>query len=275
MDQAFAELWHVPRAWVGERCFIIGGGESVAAQRDLIPRLRGRIIAIKRAVRLRPDADVLLLCALENMPMVARGLVPPATWHRTVVSEWLDAYTGGQVVVIDNFGRHAESVYRDAPQAKRLARDTDGSTLCDRPGHVVGHYAGLAAINLAYHFGAREIVLLGFDGFGGHWDEPVRYVASRQREAPEGRLTYFLGVEDFAADAKRKGLRIVNASPISWLTCFEHQPLETFLERSDPKNDGDEGRKSAADSTSDNADYPTLTQAKGLPAREPFRREAV
>ena len=39
-------IWSVPTEWAGERAFILCGGESVKAQRHLIPMLRGRFVAV-------------------------------------------------------------------------------------------------------------------------------------------------------------------------------------------------------------------------------------
>jgi hypothetical protein len=48
----------VPREWPGERCFVLCTGESIGPQAEMITRLKGRFIAVKHAIALRPDADV-------------------------------------------------------------------------------------------------------------------------------------------------------------------------------------------------------------------------
>lgn len=199
--------WSVPREWPGERCFILCNGESIREQRRLIPRLQGRVIAIKEAVRLRPDADVLFVAAERKVDIV------PA----------LFPIFRGQYVVVRNKvpASYPESV-------KRISRTKDHTQLCERRDHVCGYDCGTSAINLAYHFGATEIVLLGMDMKGDRWcngefSHPMPHIPTSHHSLHRSVLPAI------AADAKRKGIRIVNCSPDSAVTCFEKQPLEAFL----------------------------------------------
>ena len=196
-------VWPVPREWPGERCFVICSGESVKAQRKLIPLLKGRVIAVKHGVLTRPDADVLFLSG-EGTADVARQLIP--------------VFTGKYIIVR---GKSDPSL---PAHVKRVTRTKDHDHLCDLPGHVAGRDAGTSAIDLAYHFGATEIIVLGYDMTGGHFcKHPLPY-------PPEQHFQRHMEVlPKFAADAKAKGIRIVNCSPISRVECFERQPLEAFL----------------------------------------------
>jgi hypothetical protein len=200
-------LWSVPREWAGERCFILCGGESVRAQRALIPALQGRVIAIKEGVLLRPDADVLFLGG-EKTPEIALPLIPKFR---------------GQYMVVRGKGDQELP-----PAVKRVTRTKDHARLCDLPTHVCGYDTGTSAINLAYHFGATEIVLIGYDmtggrWFTGEWPHPMPVI-------PQFHFRRHMGpLAAIAADAKAKGIRIVNVSPISRVTAFERQQLEAFL----------------------------------------------
>jgi hypothetical protein len=93
---------------------------------------------------------------------------------------------------------------------------------------VCGFDAGTSAINLAALFGATEIVVLGMDMCGGRWftSEWAHYLPN----PPESDFRRHMGpLPSIAADAKAKGIRIVNCSPISRVECFERQPLEAFV----------------------------------------------
>src|SRR6266853_289466 len=70
VEYVIPDAWKIPREWAGERCFILCNGESIRAQRHLIPQLKGRFIAIKEAVLLRPDADVLFVAAERAVDIV-------------------------------------------------------------------------------------------------------------------------------------------------------------------------------------------------------------
>lgn len=196
-------IWSVPREWPGERFFVLCSGESIGPQRKHIAQLRGRFIAVKHGLLTRPDADVLFLSG-ERTAEIAKPLLPK--------------FSGRHVVVR---GRSDPAL---PDTVKRVTRSKEHTKLCDLPTHVSGLDSGTSAINLAYHFGATEIVLLGYDMTGGHFcAHPLQFPPHehfRRHMAP---------LEGLAADAKAKGIRIVNCSPISRVTAFERQPLEAFL----------------------------------------------
>lgn len=201
------EVWTVPRAWDGERCFVICGGESVKAQRHLIPTLPGRVIAVKHGVLLRPDADVLFFAG-ERPAEVA----PPL----------LSAYTGSCVVVRGK----GHPVF--PPTAKRIGRTDTHERWSEDPTKVTGYDAGTSAISLAILFGATEIVLLGYDMVGGRWfnGEITHYLPN----PPESDFQRHMStLPALAVDATSNGVRIVNCSPISRVACFERQLLEAVL----------------------------------------------
>lgn len=200
-------LWSVPREWTMERAFVLCGGESLKAQRHLIPALRGRIVAVKHGVLLRPDADVAFFAG-ERCEEIA----PPL----------LKAFRGTYIVVRGKGHRIFP------PHAKRVWRTMEHIGLSDDPTQVSGYDAGTSAINLAYLFGATEIVVLGMDMKGGRWfNGEIRHYLP---QPPERDFQVHMGpLPLIAADAKRKGIRIVNCSPTSRVQCFEKQPLEAFL----------------------------------------------
>lgn len=200
-------VWSVPREWVGQRTFVICGGESVRQQRDLVPKLKGRVIAVKEGVYLRPNADVVFFAG-ERPAEIA----PPV----------LKAFTGERIVVRGK----GHPVFPST--AKRVWRTATHEKLSDTPTEVAGFDAGTSAMNLAVLFGATEIVMLGYDMLGGRWfnGEIPHFLPN----PPESDFQRHLStLPSIAADAKAKGIRIVNVSPISRVTCFERQPLEAFL----------------------------------------------
>lgn len=92
-----------------------------------------------------------------------------------------------------------------------------------------GGNSGYQAINLAYLFGAVEIVLLGFDmqrtGGMSHWhgDHP----AAINRDLPlNGFLKRF---QPLAVDLEREGIKVINATRETALECFPKMNLEDAL----------------------------------------------
>ena len=199
-------IWTVPREWPGERCFVLCGGERVKAQRELIPQLKGRIIAVKHGVLLRPDADVLFFAG-EHPAEIAAVCLPVFT---------------GQYIVVRGRGHPCFP-----ERAKRVWRTTHEQWSTDQTA-VAGFDAGTSAINLAMLFGATEIVLLGYDMTGGRWftGEVPHYLPHPPETDHQRHLS---PLPALAADAVAKGVRIVNTSPFSRAIWFQSVPLEEFL----------------------------------------------
>jgi hypothetical protein len=174
------------------------------AQRALVPRLVGRVIAVKHGVLLRPDADVMFVSD-DRTGDRNRALI--------------ETFDGEDLVCR---GRSCP----DQPHAKHLARTATHDRLSDDPGVVAGLDGGTSAINLAYLRGASEIVLLGYDMRGGRWYDGPHHQSSPK---PADFARHLATLPAIAQDAHAKGLRIVNCSPGSAATMFESQPLEVFL----------------------------------------------
>jgi hypothetical protein len=194
--------WTVPREWEGERCFIIAGGPSVKDQTALIPKLRGRVIAIKQAVQLRPNADVMLLAARDD-------------WF--VCRDYFRLYRGPRIICRSN--------YPNMPRGTLYLRRSK-EALSRNPQLVAGLDAGASAINLAALFGAKEIIVLGMDMVQGRWvaKHPTMPVI------PDWHFGLHLeGLQRMAPELKRDGVRVINCSPISAVKDFERRPLKEFL----------------------------------------------
>jgi hypothetical protein len=193
--------------WRGERCFIIGGGESVTAQRPTIPHLRGRFIAIKQAVALRPDADVMFVSGKRAYEICAPVL---------------PLFTGKYIIT------RGRGDPRFPGPVSRIGRTKIVDRLCEDPRYVAGLDAGTSAINLAYHFGATEIVLLGLDYCGARWCNG-EYPHFQPVPPSEHHRRHLACLPRFAADLKKKGIRVINTSRRSRATMFEKRSLEAFL----------------------------------------------
>lgn len=195
--------WPIPREWDGERCFILCSGESIGPQTEMIRQLKGRFIAVKHGLLTRPDAEVLFISG-ERSPQIAHELMPQFRGKYAIVR-----------------GRH----HPELPASLlRVTRSKAHGTLTDLRDHVTGLDSGTSAINVAYHFGATEIVMLGYDMRGGH------FCAHPLQNPPKSHfIRHMEHLPSLNEDAKRKGIRIVNCSPGSAVTAFERQPLEAFL----------------------------------------------
>lgn len=89
-----------------------------------------------------------------------------------------------------------------------------------------GGNSGYQAINLAFHTGAKRIVLLGFDmqrtdgkahWFGNH---------PGNMQVPSPYADWLHKFEQLAADLKVQGVEVLNCTRETALTCFERVSLD-------------------------------------------------
>lgn len=203
--------WECPREWVGETAFVVCGGPSVdEGQRALLTKLKKkhRVIAIKQSVLAVPDADV-MLCGNKD--------------DHVHLQRHFDLYTGPRLI--------ARTWYANMPERtlfmRRYGSHKGGGKhkLSRLPTHLAGFDTGMSGVNLAFLFGAAEIVVVGMDMTGGHWmpHHPLQ-------KPPNDHFTRHMeAIVEIADDMKDEPVRVYNASPISKLTCWPKRRLEEWL----------------------------------------------
>lgn len=192
--------------WCGETAVIIASGPSLKQKDVDAVRGRAKVIAIKKCFELAPWADVVYGC--------------DAPWWRSV--QGLPKFGGLKIAydpsVCTEFGlRRVE-----------IAKTTD-RFLFDEVGKIgSGGNSGFQAVNLASQFGAKRIVLLGFDMFGNnreHWygrnnwpaaNNPTTTNYQRWQNAFAGAYT----------DLSRRGIEVINASRETALGCFKRMTID-------------------------------------------------
>lgn len=160
--------YRVPKLWVDETVFILGGGPSLKGV-DLSVLVGRRTIAINNAYRLLPNPDVIFYA--------------DTRWWGWNGKDIPESFTG-RIISTCSAGAHylPPSVLRMRRDYRYDERHYPAETrqpISDEPQSLSGPDSGYMAINLAYLHGASRIVLLGFDmGFTAgetHWheDHPV------------------------------------------------------------------------------------------------------
>jgi hypothetical protein len=113
----------------------------------------------------------------------------------------------------------------------------EGRILLDKPGVIAagsksgGGNSGFQALNLAVQFGARKIILVGFDmrlDRGAHWhgrhgkglNNPNDKIMAQWRQA----------LNEVPRMLVEYGVQIINASPISALTAYPVMPLPEAID---------------------------------------------
>jgi len=195
-----------PRLCDGGTVVCLGCGPSLSRADVAYCRERATVIAVNDAYRLAPWADALM--ASDSAWWAHHRGVPEFVGLKVSLEKHAACWG---VTVLENTGHDGIEL---APTGLRDGRNS-----------------GYAAVNLAVHLGAKTIVLLGYDmdapdgearshWFGAH-PSPLR-----------GGSPYALFREHFATciePLEQLGVRLVNASRWSALTCVPRQPLEGAL----------------------------------------------
>lgn len=161
-----------------------------------------RTIVINTTYQLLTDADHLYAC--------------DDAWWLRYYSDVAACFTGQ----LWCYGQEAAKLQG----VRRITGHTNKQGLCQTPWEVnTGRNSGHQAIGLAYHLGAAEIVLMGYDMQGGHWH-------GRHPDGLNNTQSLFgqfiADMRPLARDLKAAGVRVINASRQTALDCFERVPLE-------------------------------------------------
>jgi hypothetical protein len=198
----------VPRRWPGETVVCIGTGPSLTAEDVNAVRGQARVIAVNDAYRLAPWADALYACDVQWWK-----------WHHGVPS-----FTGEKWSLKVSGWRHASARYPDV----QLLTNTGKTGLeTDPTGLRTGKNSGYQAINLAVHYGAKRIVLLGYDmklgATGAHFfgEHPGH------RRGPY--RTFIPCFSTLVAPLHRLGVEVINCTRDTALDAFPKAPLAQVL----------------------------------------------
>lgn len=140
-------------------------------------------------------------------------------------SDWWAWHKG-----VKDFAGERYSVSREAERwGVSILRNTGVDGLEQSPdGLRTGRNSGYQAINLAVHYGAKRIVLLGYDMRTGakgkrHWhaDHP------RERQSPFDR--FLVSFATLVKPLAELGIEVINCTRDTALTCFERRAIEAVL----------------------------------------------
>ena len=196
----------VERIWDGETVFLIGGGPSLK-DADWNKLAGKKTIAINKSFISYPNADILY-------------------WTDSRFYSWykqkIDEYQGLKYTV-----RYSVNLTDDVKllnRGKRYGLETRNDTIAH------GNNSGYAAINLAYHLGAKRIVLLGYD-MGNvkgeshfHGGYPIKATNDDIYEKQ-----FIPGFDQLKDELKEKNIEVWNACLTSKLLAFPKISLRRGL----------------------------------------------
>jgi hypothetical protein len=207
----------VPKLWPGATIVCLASGPSLTTED--VAAVRGlRTIAINTTYRLAPWADV-LYAADDSWWQ----------WERAEVARTF----AGLKYSVETFP--AEQVRKTPQHDHRAAagvtvlRNTGITGLeRDPSGLRTGQNSGYQAVNLAYHLGAKRIILLGYDMQKAkdgrkHWHEPHR----ADRPSPFFMMQTHFGT--LVEPLREARVEIVNCSRVTALTAFPRRVLADVL----------------------------------------------
>jgi hypothetical protein len=214
--------------WSGQTAAIIGTGPSAGKVNYLeIAKSGSKVIAIKSSWRLAAWSDVLY--GIDKGWWIANLGAPQFTGLKVSPSPSVCRVFGARLVTLKT--------------TDRILTGEVGRLGCGlRTG---GGFSGFQAINLAVQFGAKRIILIGFDmnlSNGAHWSKDVRGVAKPLAERTESwRKSLDAAVTQF----DELGVEVINCSSASSLMAYPKMSIEEALHGSSGQNLSDQPRLQA------------------------------
>jgi hypothetical protein len=194
----------VPKLWPGATVVCIATGPSLTqADVDLV-RGKARVIAVNDAYRLAPWADALYGCDAKWWK-----------WHDGVPS-----FTGPKWSLEHSAWRGIDVKY---PDVQRLRNTGPAGLEHDPTGLKSGRNSGYQAVNLAVHYGAARIVLLGYEMQKSHGASHFfgEHPNKQQSPYPMFRQQF----QTLVKPLRKIGVEVMNCSRNSALTCFPKADL--------------------------------------------------
>jgi len=199
-------------AWKDQRCFIIGGGESLKGF-DFSKLRNELVIGTNRAYEVM---DCTINYAMDNniYRWITKGELGQEAKKRLEdfkgIPVWLDSagydYPRG-IFILNKSGNHK-------------------NTYAMKEGISSGTNAGFGALNLAVCLGANPIYLLGFDMESKEGKQVWWHDGYPENQVDRVYESFILDFKRLAPELKEKGIRVINLNPKSKLKCFEFGKFE-------------------------------------------------
>jgi len=194
------------RKWEGETVVIVASGPSLTPEQVDYCKGKARMIVVNNNYRLAPWADALYACD----------------------GEWWDEYHD------ETHDFQGEKWTQDHGASQKYGlkwvQGRNESGLSTDPSVIhTGSNSGYQAINLAFHFGVKRIILIGYDmqrtknkkhWFGNH---------PGKLNKPGNYKQWARNFIDLANDISRQGVEVINCTRVTALGAFKQDKLENVL----------------------------------------------
>lgn len=191
--------------WSGQKCLIVGSGESVS--REIVDRFRGvaRVVVINTSYQLAPWADALYAAD----------------------EKWWSFHK--QAAEFEGLKISCDRNKTSPPDVHRLAIDIARHEIVfDEVGTIgCAGFSGFQALNFVLYTGAKDIALSGFDFCGCHWHGKHPGNLQQTRENTRDKWRDRL---DAQSDRLNKmGVSVVNLSAVSTLQNYPKLSVDEYL----------------------------------------------
>jgi len=208
-----------------DKVLIIGGGESLAGfDFDQLKKFKGVIITVNNVIFHLPRADYWMTID----PMDKNGEPQRGMREQFEETYYYCGYPDLEKTPFDKpFYQEVEGIH----YLERIVSEDDYSLQEDKDKVTTGDSI-YGALGLAYHFEAKEIVLLGADGYGfGHWynkQDPynAQYIPNFKTKFLDKLPTIY---KQSRKQFRERKTKVINGSEKSIIDCFERvSPQEAY-----------------------------------------------
>lgn len=214
------EYWTVPREWENHTAVIFGSGPSLNPQQIghvLFAKHSGfgqiSTIVINRTITSVPCADVHYFCDHKFYNWLTMPEMFPD------YADVREAYR--------NFQGRKITISQHKTDALHLRRGFQRGLSEDPQALCTGMCSGYQAINLAFLFGAKRIILLGFDQ--RHINGRTHHHAEHPRKTGPEVYDTMLECWPFLAEAIAGKADVINCTPGSRIECFHKMDLQEAI----------------------------------------------
>lgn len=197
--------------WTGKAVAIIASGPSTKKADVELLKDRLPVLAVKKNVELAPWAEVVYGC---DFP-----------WWKSV--RGLPDFKGLKLSY-DPRTHAADGVQKVDISLK------DDRILAEKVGLIgAGGNSGFQALNLAVQFGAKRVLLIGFDmqdRSGVHWYGRNNWQSGNNPSESNFRR-WRAAFQAAVPDLEKLGVEVINASPVTDLTCFPRRGVADTLKQ--------------------------------------------
>lgn len=206
----------IPRRWPHSTIACLASGPSLTPEDVAYVRGRVRVIAVNEAIRLAPFADVLY----------------SSDWIYWLAYKGVPEFTGMKVAVEQGGG--AGTKWYERVKNLQILRHTGIRGLEHAPDSLrCNANSGAAAINLAMHFGASRVLLLGYNcgSLRGrqHFLSEAERPTLLQSNTPSPYDLFLRHFDTMHVPLAAAGVDVINCTPASQLQVFRHAALRDVL----------------------------------------------